>query len=330
MNANHVTRRQALGSAVTSALAGAIGFSAIATPSPLATAAPANARRRSLRLAHLTDIHIQPELHADQGFAACLKHVQAQADAPELILFGGDSVMDSLAADDARTGLQWDMWKRTLRDECSLKSHSCIGNHDVWGWDTKGSKTTGDEPTWGKRRALDMFGLDERYYAFEQAGWQFIVLDSTQPLNPGDGSYTAFVDEPQFDWLEQTLRDTPAERPTLVLSHIPILSASAILWAEHKDRQHRVSDSLMHGDCLRLFELFSRHPQVKLCLSGHLHTCDRVDFQGVTYLCNGAVSGAWWKGKHKGFAEGYAAIDLFDDGTFASEYVAYGWQAEPA
>ncbi len=83
----------------------------------------------------------------------------------------------------------------------------------------------------------------------------------------------------------------------------------------------------MHKDCLELKDLFAQHPNVKLCLSGHLHLLDRVDYNGVTYLCNGAVSGNWWKGRHKDCDEGYAVIDLYDDGSFEHQYVKYGWKA---
>ena len=125
----------------------------------------------------------------------------------------------------------------------------------------------------------------------------------------------------------RTLRDTPASTPVLVLSHIPILSASAILWASDERGNFEISGSLMHTDCVKLKDLFAKHPNVKLCISGHLHLLDRVDYNGVTYLCNGAVSGNWWNGRHKDCDEGYAVLDLYDDGSFDHEYVKYGWKA---
>ena len=74
-------------------------------------------------------------------------------------------------------------------------------------------------------------------------------------------------------------------------------------------------------------KLFERHRNVRTCLSGHIHEVDRVDYQGVSYYCNGAVSGAWWKGKHHDCSEGYAMMNLYDDGTVEREYVPYGWRA---
>ena len=285
-------------------------------------------RQRSLRVAHLTDLHVQPELRASEGMAACFHHVQKLAEVPELILTGGDSVMDSFEADDARTKLQWDIWHNVLKQDCSVPVRSAIGNHDIWGWNKCKSKTTCQEPNWGKLRSTEMLKLENRFYTFSQAGWQFIVLDSTQHHATDPNGYTAHLDEEQYDWLARTLRDLPNTTPALVLSHIPILSASAFLFADKEGGDFRYGGGLMHTDCVKLKDLFSQYPNVKLCLSGHLHTLDRVDYNGVTYLCNGAVCGSWWKGRHKDCDEGYAVLNLYDDGTFESEYIKYGWKAE--
>jgi hypothetical protein len=52
-----------------------------------------------------------------------------------------------------------------------------------------------------------------------------------------------------------------------------------------------------------------------------------VDFRGIQYRCNGAVSGGWWKGPNAEAAEGYTLIDLLDDGSVECQYTPYGWQA---
>jgi len=296
----------------------------VANPQAVVGATSAD-RKRAVRIAHLTDIHIQPERNANVGFVSCLKHVQSHADKPELILTGGDSIMDSLEADDARTQVQWDLWNGVLKNECSLPLLSCLGNHDIWGWNKRKSNTTGSEPNHGKQRAVDMLKMPKRYFSETRHGWHFIMLDSTQP--DGDG-YVAYIDDEQFDWLERDLRDTPATTPVLLMSHIPIMSITTLLWAKEEKGEFTVDTSLMHRDCLKLKNLFAKHPNVKLCLSGHMHLIDRVDYNGVTYLCNGAVSANWWKGRHKDCDEGYAVIDLFDDGSFDQQYVKYGWKAE--
>lgn len=278
--------------------------------------------KRVLRLAHLTDIHVQPELRADEGLESCLRHVYAQKDRPGLILGGGDCVMDSFGQDAARTKTQWDVWDGVWKGFDAVPARHAIGNHDVWGWNKKSSRATGDEPLYGKRQAMDRLDLVERYYSFDRAGWRFIVLDSTFPQ--GDAGYTARLDDAQFAWLTALLADTPATMHVLVLSHIPILCACAFLDGENeKSGDWVVPGSWMHIDARRIKDLFFRHPNVRLALSGHIHLRDRLDYNGVTYLCNGAVCGSWWRGSYHETPPGYALVDLFEDGTFANEYVVY-------
>ena len=82
----------------------------------------------------------------------------------------------------------------------------------------------------------------------------------------------------------------------------------------------------MHIDARRIKDLFAKHPNVRLCLSGHEHLVDQVTYNTTTYCCNGAVSGAWWKGSYHECAPGYGLIDLYDDGSFYNQYVVHGWQ----
>ncbi len=326
--ADQVTRREAIGVIGAAALGAGLVARASAQSAPSATG---GARRRVVRVAHLTDIHVQPERRANEGMTACLGHMQELAEPPDLVLIGGDSIMDCFEADDARTRVQWDLYRGILKNECSLRAYPCIGNHDIWGWCRSKSGCTGSEPGYGKKRALDMLGLDERYFSFAfpgpgNGGWHCVILDSTQ-TDGGEG-YRAFLDEAQLDWLKRDLAAAGPQTHVLVLSHIPIMSATAALYAERNSAgDSTVRSSLLHSDAAKIKNLFARHPNVKLCLSGHLHHVERVDYNNVTYLCNGAVSGNWWKGRHHDCDEGYAIIDLFDDGSFRHQYITYGWKA---
>jgi len=286
-------------------------------------------RKRVLRVAHFTDIHVEPELRAAEGFAAALHHVQSQKEKPDLIITGGDLVMDSLAVDDARVKLQWELFSKVLKAECSLPIEHTLGNHDIWGWNKTKSKLTGTEAGFGKQRALDHLGLTKPYHSFDRAGWHFICLDSIAPDPNNPDGYIARLDEEQFAWLEGDLAGVKPGTPTMIVSHAPILTVTVLLGAaDAKTLKREVSAGLMHADSPRLRTLFAKYPNVKLCLSGHIHRLDRVDFLGVTYFCNGAISGSWWKGPNAETNEGYALVDLYDDGTFVNQYVPYGWVAE--
>jgi 3',5'-cyclic AMP phosphodiesterase CpdA len=302
---------------------GALG----AMAAPLAArAAPSTTtdsrRKRVVRFAHLTDLHIQPELAAAAGTAKCLQHVQSLEDPAELIVTGGDVVMDVFEADAARSDLLARLWKSTLSAECSLPVRSAIGNHDIRPW--------GPDPTGmaAKRWALDLLGINARYYAFDQAGWRFIILDTVQP--DGDG-YSAFLDDEQRSWLEGELDALAGSRPVAVVSHIPILSVTTFTYPRDDDGvvdgAIQVPDSWMLRDARSVHGLLRRQGNVKLCLSGHMHLADRCEIDGVTYICGGAVSANWWEGPLEGVDEGYGLVDLYDDGSFDYAYTSYGWDA---
>lgn len=279
-------------------------------------------RKRALRVAHMTDIHVQPEGKAPSGMTACMKHAHDLIDRPDLILNGGDSVMDVMGADAARAKAQGDLWKKILEDHCEIPIEHCIGNHDVWAWGRDSAEKLQENALYGKEWARELFRIPERYRSFDKAGWHFIVLDSTFPHDKG---YKARLDDEQFEWLKEDLKKTPAATPVCVLSHIPIVCACAMFDGENeKSGNWVIPGAWMHIDARRIKDLFFQHKNVKLCLSGHIHLYDRVEYNGVTYICNGAVSGAWWGGQFQETKPGYGLIDLYTDGTFENEYVNYG------
>jgi 3',5'-cyclic AMP phosphodiesterase CpdA len=232
--------------------------------------------------------------------------------------------MDAFRADYDRTKTQWDLFAKVLKDEASISVEHCIGNHDVWGWSERESDPA-HKMLSGKKWAMEVLGLSQPYRAFDRGGWKFVVLDSTHPAGNG---YTAKLDEPQFEWLKATLDETPATTPVLIVSHIPILAACAFLDGDNeKSGDWKVPGAWMHIDVRRLKDLFKQHPNVKAAVSGHIHLVDRVDYLGVTYLCNGAVCGGWWGGNYQECEPGYALLNLYDDGTVERDYVTYGWKA---
>ena len=280
--------------------------------------------RRVLRFAHFTDIHIGSEGNT-LGLAAGLRHMQALGDRPEMLINGGDIVWDAMGATEERANEQYALVEKVLKKECHIPIKHCLGNHDVWGHYKKDSKTTGNERLWGKKLPMAVLGMDKRYYSFDHGNWHFLVLDSVYLT---EGYYKGGLDEEQFEWLEKELA-AAKDKHVVVVSHIPIFSAAACFFNHNAEENGywEVQGRLMHLDARRLTNLFAKHPNVKLCISGHLHMVDRVEYKGTTYICAGAVSGNYWKGSHHGFSEGYGVFDLFADGTFEHEYTSYGWKA---
>jgi 3',5'-cyclic AMP phosphodiesterase CpdA len=284
-------------------------------------------RRRVLRAAHLTDIHVTTEAANLQdppgGMAAAIRHAQNQADKPDLLLFGGDMIMDSLGTEKTEVLAQWETWDRIFTAEVKAPHHLCLGNHDVYGWARRDPAVEAD-PQFGKTLALERLGMKDRYYSFDRAGWHFVVLDSMQIDYGNQQGYTARLDDAQFAWLARDLAATPATTPVCVLSHIPILSSCVFFDGDLEATGNWiVPGAWMHVDARRIKDLFRRHPQVKVCLSGHIHLVDDVTYLGVRYLCNGAVCGAWWKGRYQEFDPAYALVDFYDDGTVENRIVTY-------
>jgi 3',5'-cyclic-AMP phosphodiesterase len=280
-------------------------------------------RKRSMRLAHFTDVHLQPEGDSPQGFTRALHHVQNMDDKPEAIIFSGDNIMDSFSASRERTKTQWELWKKLLKEECSLPIHPLLGNHDVWGWGLLGKY--GKDDNYGKQWATEELNIPNRYYSYNLNGWHFIMLDSTSKNGAG---YKAKLDGPQMEWLKDDLQKTPATMPVCIVSHIPIYAMCVFMDGKRmKNDNWGIPGGLMHVEAIELKNLFYKHKNVKLCLSGHIHLQDAVEYLGVKYLCNGAVCGAWWGGNNQEFAPNYAIIDFFDDGSIEYFLVDYPWKA---
>jgi Icc protein len=282
-----------------------------------------------LRLALLTDIHLLPTEPALSGMKRALAHAQAQQPPVQAILNGGDSIMDALQTDASRVEAEWAAFTQTLDEVCRLPVHSIIGNHDVWGWGSNDASIQQDS-RYGKEWAVQALGLSDRYYAFELGAWQFFALDSTHPpilelQDPhGDLPYTGRLDDEQFDWLAQQLAQSDPERPVCIFSHIPVLSAGEMIDGENEATGNwLVPGAWVHIDARRLVELFHQHPNVRLCLSGHSHQHERLEYLGVTYVSGGAVCGRWWMGDYMHFPPGYVLLDLHKDGSCDSQFVDY-------
>jgi len=269
-----------------------------------------------LRVAHLTDVHLKDKFDAPARFAKCLHHVQQQPGV-DLILNGGDIVFDMNKENIDTINAQWKLWHSIIKSDCSLPMHYILGNHDVW-W----NENDKGQALYGKKFSMDQIQLSAPYYSFIKNGWKFILLDSVH-LDIDDTWYMGKLGDVQFAWLENELNNTPAAMPVLVMSHIPLLTATNLVDDEVAVNKWEILGGEMHTDISKIATLFYKHPNVKLCPSGHIHLRDKVVYNNVTYLCNGAVSGAWWEGNKRETAPGYGLIDLYADGSFDERYVNY-------
>jgi len=281
---------------------------------PLIRPLNASAKKRKdkpvLTLAHITDVHIRPDDNAPQRFKECLEKVKKFN--VDFFLNTGDSIYDASYNNVKRERVVelWGIWDDCIKTIKGYDMYSTIGNHDSW-W-TAPDKT---DAMYGKDYVVKRTGMPHRYYSFTRGGWHFIVLD-------GNNTHDISLDDEQYQWLEEDLAKTPANTPTLIMSHYPTFGATPILVGGN------------HADNAKLKTLFYKHKdKVRASLSGHNHLYDKTFYNGVWYCCNGAMSGYWWEQGDKDSAgpgyyletpPGFAILKLFKDGGFESEYYPHG------
>ncbi len=279
-------------------------------------------KKRLFRVVHITDTHILPSEKIEKALEKLTNEIGSLEKRPDFVLHTGDNIMDSLKQPKENVQKQWEAWKTYFRDKLELPFYPCIGNHDVWGWGLEDAHVK-EDPLFGKAWAIKMLELPERYYSFENKGWKFVCLDSPYYVEDKH-TYTAKLDEEQFNWLRSELQDTNPEIPVCIVSHIPILSPSVFFDGDNeKSGDWEVPGAWMHIDARRIKGLFYKHKNIKAALSGHVHLADKAEYLGVHYHCNGAACGAWWEGSYQEFAPAYALVDFYDDGTIDTELRTY-------
>ena len=296
-----------------------LSLASAATVLPIGVNAENTGKKNRFRAAFISDIHIKTLDVAEAGMRKALQTINQSDKKPDFIINGGDSIMDALAVSKEKTKAQWDLFFNILQAENKLPVKHCMGNHDIWGWQLK--EDVKSDPLYGKNWWLQLTGNTKSYYSFTHQNWHFIVLDSTQENN---GGYIALLDAEQFNWLGAEL-ESNKDKHICIVSHIPIVSFCSAMFFKDMlpNGDWKLSRALLHTDARMIKDLFRKYPNIRCCLSGHIHLQDEVTYLGIQYFCNGAVSGNWWKGAFQDFAPAYALFDFHQDGTVERTMVEY-------
>ena len=293
---------------------GTVGVGSMLNPTMANAFLAPKERKKVLRIAHITDVHLPAEDKPKLAFKKVLQEINKMKDKPELIINTGDTVMDMNGKDAETNTKLWSAWHE-VNQVNKIKMHSCLGNHDVWyGKNDALDQEYKLDKRYGKAWAINELKLPNRYYETPVLnGWKFIALDSITY----DHGYK--IDDEQLQWLTNILETTPASTNICIFSHVPIITVTAYMYAAQRSPIVNVKfpGGDQHTDVKLLKDLFFKHKNVRVCLSGHVHYIDDVEYLGVKYLCGGAVSGNWWGGNWTldEFAPAYSIIDLYDDGT---------------
>lgn len=282
--------------------------------------APA-AKKRVLRFAHITDVHVMDQPHVVSSFSTVMSEINSMKDKPDIILNTGDSVRDMNNQIEQNVQSHWNAWDKCVRNN-SIPMYSCIGNHDVW-YVRKEDETDSIRANKRYRKAwvISKLQMPSRYYSFRKGNWTFIALDS---IRYNDIGYE--FDSEQLAWLDNELA-AAGDTPVCILSHVPVMSFTPLMYLLQSGRTAlpdvRFPSGDLHTDVVAVKNILYKHKNVKLALSGHVHYIDMLDYLGTKFICGGAVSSNWWDGVLEEFPHAYGISDLYDDGTFDYRIVFY-------
>lgn len=141
-----------------------------------------------------------------------------------------------------------------------------------------------------KERALDLYGMKNRYYSFLQKGWRFLVLDGNNYRDQTgiirayrygdyfDSNDLPYIDEEQMEWIERILSEE--RKPTVIFSHQPVVGGRR---------------SLKNGnELLNLIDRTNKKEKtVYLCMNGHIHVDELTCRDGVYFYTLNSMSNYW-------------------------------------
>lgn len=283
--------------------------------SPTQAQKPNDLNKETFSFAFLTDIHLQPEDHAVEGFSQAIDSVNRLN--PDFVLTGGDLVMDAMEQHYGRTDSLYKLYLNTIK-RFKMPVYNTMGNHEIFGL-YKESGVSHDHPEFGEKMFEKRIG--KSYYAFEHKGWKFIVLNSIEDTH--QNGYIGLVDSVQFGWLKAEISKTDPKMPIVVSTHIPLMT---IYSQKYSGSTVANDSSLVVVNAKQVLGLFKGH-NLKLVLQGHLHTVEDIYVEGVHFITGGSVAAAWWSGPEKGFEEGFIYLTLKKD-SFDWRFVDYKWEVK--
>ncbi|MCG9895284.1 MAG: metallophosphoesterase [Fimbriimonadaceae bacterium] len=267
---------------------------------------------------------MQPERGCPNRARVMLENLVARG--PDLVILGGDLVMNAAGADRARADALYDTLLEALAILDPIPWVPILGNTDPWGWNQKSSGVCPADALYGKALAVERLGCGSLFRSVKLAGWELLCLDSLQL--GGRFGYQAAITGEQRNWLDQRLNED-RETPVAVFSHVPFLPGPASMFGMDIFRSDKygkwpLPEHQIHVDAWELWRGFVDSGRVRLTFSGHCHNFERIDYQGITAFSANAFSGAWWRGPHLGSPPGCLWVTLGADGSWDVEMLDLG------
>ena len=265
--------------------------------------------------AFLTDIHVEYGKNADKGFQQAIDHVNGMK--PDFIVTGGDLISDALGQTEEKATELYDLYLELIEGfEAPL--YNTLGNHEEFGFYERSGVST-DHALYGDLMYEERIGA--RYYAFNEKGWRFYILDSVDETE--ERRYYGNVDSVQMEWLIADLASVNPLTPIVISTHIPLLTSFTQIRDGALAQNTR---GLVVENSKAVLDAFKDH-NLKLVLQGHLHILEEAYINDIHFITGGAVCARWWEGARDGMEEGYLLVKVKGE-EFDWEYVDYGWVVE--
>jgi len=261
----------------------------------------------------LTDIHLQPESHAVDGFKKAIDTINKLH--PDFVITGGDEVMDANGQTLGRADSLYELYKNTSR-LLQMPVYNTIGNHELYGTFLKG--VSPDVPLYGKKMFEAQMG--KRFKSFTHKGWKFMILDDIDESEKN--MYKGYVDSVELQWIRSELSKTDPKMPIIIVLHIPLITTITLF-----EQGALVSNlqGLVVNNSKEVLDLFQGY-NLKLALQGHLHIFEDLIVLNIRFITGGAISGWKWKGPNKGTKEGFVVVKVKGN-ELTCNYIDYGWKA---
>ena len=264
----------------------------------------------------MTDIHLQPENKAVEGFNQAIDSVNAIN--PDFVITGGDLIMDALGQSFERSDSLYNIYNEA-QNRFNVPVYNTKGNHEIFGIYEK-SGISNSHPEYENKMFENRIG--KRYYSFDHKGWHFMILDGIE--DTGESSYIGKVDSLQMEWIKSDLAKIDNSTPIAISIHIPFITAETQLASGSLEPNRPTTTITNSKEVLGLFDDYN----LKLALQGHLHIVEDIYARGTHFLTGGAVSSGWWGGPYNGMEEGFLVVKI-DGEEIDWEYFDFGWEVEP-
>lgn len=269
----------------------------------------------SFSFVFMTDIHLQPERNAVEGFRQAIDSVNMLN--PDFVITGGDLIMDALGQKFGRADSLYNLYSETAK-HFNMPVYNTMGNHEIFGiYDDSGIEN--NHPEYGKRMFEGRIG--KRYYSFDHKGWHFMILDAVEDTH--ESSYIGLIDSVQMKWIVSDLAKVDPKTPIALSVHIPFITSYMQIFYGSTEPN---GNSLVITNAKDVLALYSNH-NLKIALQGHLHYLEDIYAQGTHFITGGAVSSKWWNGKNKGLEEGFLVIHVEGE-EISWDYFDYGWEVD--